>query len=445
MTHQADLIGTVRFTLRVDKKKKDGKAPIELIYSLHGHRKRINTRLDIFPCQWDADNQQAFFIPKKESKAKAPEVKYNLLLMAGEVQAFNVALLNWRERVRKAEYHLTTKKKPFSSTDLIDYLKEEDNASKPTKKEEPRKLLADFIDFHLVNTKATTSESIKKQYKTIAANIREYEKKKRTRVTFADADYAFMQSFYSFCVETKKYVNPTSVKKIACVKNMLNVAAVKYGYEVNPTYKNFTVRRDNLEVIALTQKEFEAILELDLSKDKKLERVRDIFVFSCVTGLRFSDMRNLKRENIKGDHLRLTVKKTGEILEIPLTAHAFDVLAKYSNLLTPLPMISNQKFNDYIKTVCKLAEINEPVEIVRFRGKERVSKVFEKWELVTAHTGRKSFVTLSLAGGMPTELIMEVSGHRSYASFKRYVNITKEQKVKAMIDIWGKAKMKVAK
>lgn len=444
MIDQTDLIGTIRFSLRTDKIKKDGKAPIELIYSLHGQRKKVNTRLDIFPCQWDADNQQAFFIPKKESKALAPDINYNLLLSAGEVQTFNVALLNWRERVRKAEYHLTGKKKPFSSTDLIDYLKEEDNANKPTKKEEPSKLLADFITFHLDNTKATSNAGSQKVYRTLVKTIKEYEKKKRTRVTLENADYAFMQSFYNFCVETKRYVNHTSIKKLTCIKTMLKTAAVKYGYTTNASYVNFSVQRDNLEVIALTEKELNALIELDLTGNKRLDRVRDVFLFSCHTGLRFSDLENLKRENIQDGFIKIIVKKTREALKIPITPIPHAILQKYSHNLTPLPVISNQKTNDALKDLCQLAEINEPVEIVRFRGKERVEKVFEKWELISTHTGRKTFVTLSLARGMSAEDVMSITGHKSYASFKRYVNITEEQKVKVMIDIWGDAKMKVA-
>lgn len=442
MIQQNDLLGTVRFTLRADKTKKDGKAPIQIIYSLHGQRKKVNTRLDIFPCQWEADQQKAMFIPKKESKAKAPDVKYNLLMMAGEVQTFNTALANWRERIKSIENILP---KPFSSTDLTEYIKGEDASNKRTKKEEPKNFLADFITFHIDSTKAISNAGSQKVYRTLVKTIKEYEKKKRTRVTLENADYAFMQSFYNFCVETKKYVNHTSIKKLTCIKTMLKTAAVKYGYPTNTSYVNFSVQRDNLEVIALTEKEFNSIVELDLTGNKRLDRVRDIFVFSCATGLRYSDLENLKRENIKDGFIKIIVKKTREALKIPITPIPHAILKKYSQMLTPLPVISNQKTNAALKDLCKLAEINETMEIVRFRGKERVTTVLEKWQLISTHTGRKTFVTLSLSRGMSAQDVMGITGHKSYASFKRYVDITEDQKVKAMADIWGDAKMRVAK
>src|SRR5699024_8206172 len=117
--------------------------------------------------------------------------------------------------------------------------------------------------------------------------------------------------------------------------------------------------------------EFEKLFNLDLSGNKRLAQVRDIFCFACATGLRYSDLNLLRRENIKSVCIKLTVKKTKEPLTIPLTQYSKNILAEYAEHHQPLPMISNQKLNDYIKELCKLADITEPVEIVRFRGTKR--------------------------------------------------------------------------
>jgi integrase len=123
--------------------------------------------------------------------------------------------------------------------------------------------------------------------------------------------------------------------------------------------------------------------------------VRDVFCFSCLTGLRYSDLKQLKREYIKADEITLTVQKTKEILMIPVTPLAQEILNRYIDQYWPLPIISNQKINDYIKELCKVAGIVESVEIVHYRGNKREAVIFPKYELIVVHTGRKTFVTLS--------------------------------------------------
>jgi integrase len=189
-----------------------------------------------------------------------------------------------------------------------------------------------------------------------------------------------------------------------------------------------------------------------LSKIKKYEQVRDAFCFACTTGLRYSDLAQLKREHIKEDEIILTVKKTKERLSIPLTPYSRAILDKYRMLRKPLPIISNQKMNYYLKGwdeknksgkvikkhkgICELAGINEPVEIVRYRGAKREANIYPKYELVGVHTGRKTFATLSLEKGMSAEEVMSITGHKDYKSFKRYVKITEQRKKVVMLKAW---------
>jgi len=124
--------------------------------------------------------------------------------------------------------------------------------------------------------------------------------------------------------------------------------------------------------------------------------VRDALRFSCVTGLRYSDLAQLKRENIKKDEIKITIKKTKELLTIPMNQYSASILKNYTTKLRPIPIISNQKMNDYIKELCQKTEISEPVQIVRCRGARREVVLYPKHELISVHTGRKTFCTLSL-------------------------------------------------
>jgi integrase len=183
------------------------------------------------------------------------------------------------------------------------------------------------------------------------------------------------------------------------------------------------------------------LYNFDLSENKKLAQVRDIFCFSCATGFRYSDLKQLKREHIKADEIILTIIKTGERLMVPLNPYSIGILSKYRQHHSPLPMISNQKLNDYVKELCLLAGINEPIEIVRSYGIKREAIIYPKHELISLHCGRKTFVTLSLEKGMSAEQVMACTGHRSYQSFKRYINITGKLKKTAMMKAWGGAKV----
>jgi site-specific recombinase XerD len=104
----------------------------------------------------------------------------------------------------------------------------------------------------------------------------------------------------------------------------------------------------------------------------------------------------------------------------------------------PLPVMSNQNTNYAVKDLCKLAGIDEAVEIVRFRGIKREAITYPKYELIGVHTGRKTFCTLSLEKGMSAEQVMAISGHRDYKSFERYVNVSEQLKKNKMHDAWGK-------
>lgn len=444
--------GTVRFNLRTDKTKANGKAPIEMVYSLHGQRKYFNTGVDSYPFLWDNGQEAICYMTKMEAKKAYPIYNYNLFPSQAEVAELNAGLDQLVQEVRKVENLLEAQGKPYNSADVISDLRTRKGKAAKTKKESTKHYLIDFIDQYIENNRASRNPGTLKVYNTTRNHIADYEKYKRTRITIKQADYGFLEGFYNFLIEIKEQINVTAAKQITTVKTFLSFAR-KYGYEVNQTYHDYTVRRETLEVIALTESEFMTLYDLDLSGEgkvtiatepkiravslKALAKIRDVFCFSCVTGLRYSDLEQLRREHIKGDHLRLTVTKTKEPIEVPLNPYAKEILARYPHQIKCLPVISSQKFNQYLKALCKYAGISERTEIVRYKGATREARYYPKYELISAHTGRKTFATLSLIKGMNAEEVMSLTGHRSYASFKRYINITKDQKKLAMDRAWG--------
>ena len=138
--------------------------------------------------------------------------------------------------------------------------------------------------------------------------------------------------------------------------------------------------------------------------------------------------------------------KTGQPLDIPLSAISSFILARYEGLIKPLPEMSNQKLNDYIKVLGQLAGINTPLEKIREYGSNSKSITKPKWQWLSSHTARKTFSSLTLEKGGAAQNVMSLTGHKKFASFKRYMNISRTEKQKTM-NLWGeieqpKTKMK---
>ena len=269
----------------------------------------------------------------------------------------------------------------------------------------------------------------------------ELRRDRKQRLITSRLTFSFFQRFQTYLIRNTKLNNVSIAKALGTLKTFLGYAR-KQGIAIDDTYKDFVIKREKLEVIALTQDEFQALLDIDLSTHKKLDHVRDVFCFSCATGLRYGDIRQLSRASIIGDEIKIMVNKTRTELTIPLNPVSSAILYKYRNNHKPLPVISSQNTNLYIKELCKKAGINTPIKIVRFKGTERIETVYEKHDLIHIHTGRKTFCTLSLENGMSAEQVMSMSGHSDYKSFKRYVDITDRVKRIAMDRAWGELKLR---
>lgn len=439
------------FAIRTDKISKEGKAPIYLFYTLNNVRLKYSTDFKIFPEYWSKEEKRAIYIKQAEAKKLLPNLPINQLLTNPEIDLINESLAAISSRVKAIEDKFQIMAIPFSSKMVIEELKRSDQQklSNTIKIEERSGLIFEFMDQYIKDHQDTREPGSLTVYKSVKNHLKAYQDSTGIKVTFESIDYNFFHQLQSFLINRKKVDkegkqspmlnNTTIAKALSTLKTFLGYAR-KQGIKVNDSYRDFTIKREKLEVIALDQKELDAIMNLDLSNNKRLEKARDIFCFSCTTGFRYSDVAQLKREHISDNMITLTVKKTKTELTVPLNSISGSILVKYKELLKPIPMVSNQGLNKSIKDLCKEAGIDTPIEIVRFHGKKRVVNTYPKYELVHFHTGRKTFVTLSLEKGMSAEEVMEISGHSDYKSFKRYVRVTEKRKKLVMVKAWGEVK-----
>jgi integrase len=430
-------MGTVRFLLREDKPNKKGLYPIELVYQISGHRKYFRPKEKVSSINWDSAKQIAIYVDKKTAKKFQPHFDPTHLPSSIEIEDTNNTLLRLRKQISDIEKRFTLNSIIYDTDMVIAALK--DSITPTTKRSAPINELFIFIDKYIEEHKSTREAGSLSVYRALKTHLEKFQAEKRIRVTFESINYVFFHQFQNFLIDKQKLNNTTVAKHLSTIKTFLTYARLQ-GIKVPDGYRDFKIKKENLEVIALTEPEFQTIYHFNLKGNKKLDQVRDVFCFSCVTGLRYSDLAALKWENIKSDEIKIIVKKTKQPLSIPLTAYSRAILSKYEGRIRPLPVISNQKMNDYIKELCKLAKIDEPIEIVRYRGTKRESNTYPKYDLISVHTGRKTFATLSLEKGMSAEEVMHCTGHLDYKSFKRYVKVTETRKKLVMGKAWKMVK-----
>ena len=278
------------------------------------------------------------------------------------------------------------------------------------------------------------TEATKKKFKTLKNHLVAFKKLN----SFDFLTEKGLNDLVDYFRNKKDMLNSTIKKEIGYLKWFLKWAANK-GYNTNLTYSSFSPKLKNTQakVIFLTDEELEAIKNSQIPENKKyLERVRDVFIFCCYTGLRHSDVYNLRRSDVKENHIEITTIKTQDSLIIELNKHSRAILDRYKEIefkdYKALPVISNQKMNEYIKELAKLAKIETPVRITQYKGHERIYTVYPKHELLSTHTGRKTFICKALSLGIPPNVVMKWTGHSDYKAMKPYIDIADSIKVDAM-------------
>lgn len=249
-----------------------------------------------------------------------------------------------------------------------------------------------------------------------------------------------LQDFVAYYYK-KDFRNTTISKQLAFLRWFLRWAAQKgyYNGDLHDTFKPKLkgISVDSKEIIYLSQEEVKQLQEFQFQPmQEALERVRDVFLFQCFTGLRYSDVAKLRRSDVKKGVVHVVTKKTVDGLRIELNKHSQAILDKYKDCTFPgdkvLPVISNEKMNAHLKTLGQVVGLDEPTRIVYFKGNQRHEEVYPKWYLLTTHVGRRTFVVTALQLGIPVEVIMRWTGHSNFEAMKPYAKIVDELKEKSM-------------
>jgi site-specific recombinase XerD len=366
--------------------KGKGILPIYMRITLNRKKAELHTGFSDYSKNWNQFNQ--------ESKSES----INLELLKKRTKAFELLI------------DLQNKSKPISASIIKELI-----------------LGKQKIDIGLISylNKYIEYLDIKKELKKIS--IDKYRQSAKSLFNFIENKYGLKdisleQVDFTFIDNYDLYLNQhcqlqrNTINKYHTRLKTLIIKALNESYISKNPYNNYKLKSQKTQREFLPHEELENIIKLDLSHNSSLDRVRDIFLFSCFTGLRFQDSQDLKIDNLiinnKNQSIRFTQRKTNISSEIPLLNNAILIIQKYNDsverkvLSKLLPKISNQKVNTYLKVIGELAGLNQAL---------------------THHIARHTFATtICLNNNMPIEILSKLLGHTSIKTTQIYGKITQE-------------------
>ncbi len=400
----------------LENRKRDGvsivdNVPIRMRVTYTRHRIEFTTGYRIDAAKWDADKQRVRNGCSNKLKQTAAEI--------------NAALNNYSSIIQAIF-------KEFEVQDTIPtpvQLKDTFAVRSGNKTDAPQAVATFFpaldefvLEEGKLNNWTTATYTM---FKVVKRHLQNFN----PDLAFDSLDEEGLSDYVAYMRDTRGMRNSTIGKQIGFLKWFLRWA-FKKGYISNNAFDSFKpkLKTTQKKVIFLTSAELTKLREYKLPKSGQyLEKVRDVFLFCCFTGLRYSDVANLRRTDIFDTYITLTTVKTADSLTIELNDHSRAILDKYKDIPfegnKALPIISNQKMNDYLKELCKLAEIDDPVRETYYKGNERIDDVTPKYELIGTHAGRRTFICNALALGIPAQVVMKWTGHSDYKAMKPYIDV----------------------
>ena len=319
-----------------------------------------------------------------------------------------------------------------------------DKHFKPEKIPQEFEYLTDFVDDFLSNIKGTINKNTGREYSKaritsyIDTNrvLKEFEKKTK-RIGISEYDKEMNDDFINFCVHDRESGLNSVGTYVHIIKIFLKKAKEK-GYEVCNELSEFTTTKMNSLSVALSEEEIEKLFSFDFSQNKQLENARDLMILGLWTGLRVSDFMSLPVIDPDSKFIEVEPKKTrnssGMKVVIPLHHHIKEMIRR-RGMPTPL---TDQYFNKLIKEVGKEVGFTDKMEgdLMNPKTKRKERGVYEKWQLISSHTCRRSFATNLYLMNFPTLSIMKITGHTTEASFLKYIKVTPKEHAEKLLAHW---------
>ncbi|NRR91387.1 site-specific integrase [Winogradskyella undariae] len=408
-------MATLKFVLSKSQHQKKIKSPESMLMLRYSHKKKVTyftTHKNVRDDYWDVKNQKI-----KRSYSGSDR--------------FNIYLTTIKQKVDDIVNGLLIKGEDPGTI----YVKSLYNETKVEQQKKTQYTFFEYAEHYVEISKKSKSPGTLKTYRTVLNQLRKYERYSATQLDWHNIDMDFYYDFQEFYTGVQGFLNNGFGRVIKNIKVILNDATDK-GFNTQLMYKNknFKTVREEVNNIYLSEEELQRMIDIDLSYNKSLERVRDLFIVGCYTGLRFSDFSELKKEHIVGNTFKVKTIKTNEWVTIPLMSFVKDIMEKYKDNVNSLPKSCvNQTMNKHLKEIGRRAKINESFLKIRTKGRKRVEQTLSKYELITTHTARRSFATNMFKRGIPSRVIMKITGHRTERAFSTYIKVSQDENAEMML------------
>jgi len=380
----------VLYYLRKSKVNAQGQVPIYQRITINGQRYDVSTGLFVEEVKWSVE----------------------AVKMKGNTE--EARLINGRLDMMKATVYETEKKLFMNQVEItFENFKNEYQGKKSRER-----MLVPIFEEHNRKIKELVGQEYApgtlERYQTSLKHTKDFLfwKYNVTDINIEKIDHAFIMEYEFYLRSVRKCANNTAVKYIKNFHKIINECLANSWLTKDP-FVNYKAKIKEVVREFLTEKEIEDIINKEFSSER-LELVRDIFVFSCFTGLAYIDVKQLTNDNIAlgidGDKwIFKNRQKTDTASKIPLLPMAQEIINKYTqhpvckNENRLLPILSNQKMNAYLKEIADVCEINKEL---------------------TFHIARHTFATtITLSNGVPLETVSKMLGHTNLKTTQHYAKI----------------------
>ncbi len=381
-----------------------------------GKRFIYSTGERIAPKSWDFKNRQPLLHgPNRSKKASSVRMQIN----------------RYKDKFEELQALCKAVERDFTSKVLKDeFDKEFKNLS--NKKNLFFEAYDDFMDYKQKIGDWSPSTVIR--YNNIKGILEDFERERNYKLTFNTIDNKFHAEFTDYCMNKRGHINNTFSRNVGLFKTFMGWA-LDNGYTYRDDFRKFKKKKVVVtNQIALGLDDLYTLMKYEFER-KSLERIRDVFVFTCVTGMRFGELKLISFESIVDGEIHLKEEKNSEkeVRRIPLNDLATFILRKYNY---DLPLIANQKHNEYIKEVFRVAGYTHDVEKVTTKGKESIRETMPFYKRISSHTARRTFITMMKKKGYSDKLIASISGHSDMKTLNQYYQVDDVAKSEAVKDVF---------
>lgn len=233
-------------------------------------------------------------------------------------------------------------------------------------------------------------------------------------IPLEEVNYNFCEAYYGYVTTEKTCTTNGANKQIQRLKKIVNYA-IKQGFISKNPMATFTLEFKQVKRVVLSIEELKKLIQFDFQRPT-LEKVRDVFIFQCFTGLSYADIKTLNLRDIEDNLIKMDRAKTGNKFVVPLLPQALELIDKYAdyeNATNPIfPVLSNQKMNLNLKLIQEIVGIKKSL---------------------TTHIGRHTFATtIALANGVPIETVSKMLGHTKISTTQVYAKVLDDKIIKDM-------------